>query len=105
MHNLRHILDRDLRVYLQPAPFVHTKAILIDDYYSLVGSANLDPRSLRLNFEIVVEVFNQPFAQELGEHFEQNLASCNLLDENQLLSRPAWEKTRNALAWLFSPYL
>lgn len=105
MHNLRHILDRDLKVYLQPAPFVHTKAILIDDYYSLVGSANLDPRSLRLNFEIVVEVFNKPFAQELGDYFEQNLANATRLDEEQLLSMPAWERTRNALAWLFSPYL
>ncbi len=105
MHNLRHILDRDLKVYLQPEPFIHTKAILIDDEYSLIGSANLDPRSLRLNFELVVEVFNKPFAREMADYFEQCLADCHLLDEEQLLARPNWEKTRNAIAWLFSPYL
>jgi cardiolipin synthase len=105
LHNLRYILDRELKVYLQPAPFIHTKAILIDDSYSLIGSANLDPRSLRLNFELVVEVFNQQFASELEHYFEGCLAEARLLDEERLQRIPAWMKIRNALAWLASPYL
>lgn len=105
LHNLRYILDRDLRVYLQPAPFIHTKAILVDDDYALIGSANLDPRSLRLNFELVVEVFNKTFASQLGEYFNARLADASLLDETRLKRLPRWMKVRNALAWLFSPYL
>jgi len=105
LHNLRYILDRELKVYLQPAPFIHTKAILIDDDYSLVGSANLDPRSLRLNYELVVEVFNRKFTEDLALYFNNCLAQARLLDEQRLSKMPAWIKVRNALAWLFSPYL
>jgi cardiolipin synthase A/B len=105
LHNLRYILERDLKVYLQPAPFIHTKAILIDDHYSLVGSANLDPRSLRLNFELVVEVFDEDFAHRIESYFNRCLAESTLLDESRLRSMPIWMRTRNAIAWLFSPYL
>lgn len=105
LHNLRFILDRDLKVYMQPAPFIHTKAILIDDDYSLIGSANLDPRSLRLNFELVVEVFNKDFAGKIKNYFDNCLGKAYPLDENRLNTLPRWMKVRNAIAWLFSPYL
>jgi len=104
-HNLQHILFKRLNVYLQPEPFVHTKALIIDDNYSLVGSANMDPRSLRLNFELGVEVFSEKFNHSLHEYFERRLALCSQLNEGQLQARPYWMKLRDAIAWLFSPYL
>jgi len=104
-HNLKHILTRDLQVYSQPAPFIHTKSILIDEEYVLIGSANLDPRSLRLNFELGVEVFNKTFAAEISKYFQSMLEVANLLTEQQLMARPRWMRIRNAVAWLFSPYL
>ena len=105
LHNLRHILARDLKVYMQPAPFIHTKAILIDKHYSLVGSANLDPRSLRLNFELVVEIFSERFASDMESYFESRLDESIVLEDAMLVSLPRLLRIRNALAWLFSPYL
>ncbi len=103
-HNLKYILAKGLPVYLQPAPFMHTKAIIIDDRYSLIGSANLDPRSLRLNFELGIEVFSEKLNRELTEYFERHLEEASALTQ-ELLHKPILVKIRNALAWLFSPYL
>lgn len=104
-HNLRHLLSKGLKVYSQPAPFIHTKGILIDDNYALIGSANLDPRSLRLNFELGVEIFSEEFNQTLSNYFVTRLQSSVEIDENQIQSRRAWIKVRDALAWLLTPYL
>ncbi len=104
-HNLQYILGKGLNVYLQPAPFVHTKAIVIDRNYTLVGSANLDPRSLRLNFELGVEVFSSAFNTEISDYFEDKLKMATLLTKEKLQTRPAWMRVRDASAWLFSPYL
>ena len=104
-HTLRHLLQRQVRVHLRPPPFAHTKLILVDDWYVQFGSANLDSRSLRLNFELMVESYGRPLAREMAEHFAQvRSASREVrledLDERNLLAR-----LRNALCWLFSPYL
>ncbi len=64
------MLQRGVRVFLQPPPFVHTKLFLVDGHYVQVGSANMDPRSLRLNFELVVEIYDRDFATTIGGHFE-----------------------------------
>ncbi|MFK7864242.1 MAG: phospholipase D-like domain-containing protein [Pseudohongiellaceae bacterium] len=104
-HGQKHILARGLKVFLQPHPFIHSKAIVIDDDYSLVGSANLDPRSLRLNFEIGVEVFSSQFNQKLVNYFEKKLDKCNALDENLFSKQTFLVRVRNACAWLFTPYL
>lgn len=104
-HTLPNLLDKDLTIYLQPPPFIHTKAILVDNCYSLIGSANLDPRSLRLNFELCVEVFSHEFAVKIADYFEGCLPSARrITSENSVaLSLPV--RIRNAIAWLFSPYL
>ena len=80
-------------------------SIIIDDDYSLVGSTNLDPRSLRLNFELGVEVFESALNQELARHFEQNLAGCQKFTTEELKRRKTLARLRDSSAALFTPYL
>lgn len=104
-HTLGYFLEKDIAIFFQPAPFIHTKAILIDDNYSLIGSANLDPRSLRLNFELVVEVFSKAFNKQLSAYFAIRLKSAIQVGQSRLTTRSFPKRIRDGLSWLFTPYL
>lgn len=99
------LLQQGIRVYYQPPPFAHTKLFLVDGAWSLIGSANLDPRSLMLNFELNLEVYDRDFAGLLGRHFDDTLAVSHevTVDEVKGWGLPA--RLRDGTAKLFSPYL
>ncbi len=99
------VLEHDSHVYYQPPPFVHSKLFIVDDEYALVGSANFDPRSLRLNFEFNVEIFAEEQVRELIEHFDnaRDVAHKVTLEEVDKRSLPI--RLRDSFCKLFSPYL
>lgn len=95
----------DVVVYYKPAPFSHSKLIVIDDHYVLGGSANLDPRSLRLNFELGVEMLDTELAAQVQAHIETAMAHGRRVTLAELDHRPLWQRMRDAFFWLFSSYL
>ncbi len=99
------LLSNGVRVFYQPPPFVHTKLFMVDDIWTLIGSANLDARSLRLNFELNLSVFDSSLAAHVRHHFEAALAASRemTLEELEQCSMPI--KLRDNFARLFSPYL
>jgi len=99
------VLEHDARVYFHPPPFVHSKLLLIDDKYALIGSANIDPRSLRLNFEFNVEVFDQHTVAELCRHFDQSRDRSRQVTLQEVDNRPLAVRLRDSLFKVFSPYL
>jgi cardiolipin synthase len=99
------LLEYDADIYYQPAPFAHTKLILVDDHYVQVGSANIDSRSLRLNFELNVEIFDQTLAKTLKNYFEKLRGRCRKITLQELDGRPLPQRLQDAFAWLFSSYL
>ncbi|MEG2172320.1 MAG: phospholipase D-like domain-containing protein [Desulfovibrionaceae bacterium] len=104
-HLLPQLIEAGVEFYLRPAPFAHTKLLIIDTDYTQVGSANLDPRSLRLNFELNIECFDPTLALQLNTHFENVRQSSQPIDLEYLQARPLLYKIRNAACWIFSPYL
>jgi len=99
------LLEHNTKAYYQPPPFVHSKMMLVDDEYALVGSANLDPRSLRLNFEFNVEVIDRKLVGELIEHFDHARNLSREVTQQELDQRSIPERLRNSFFKLFSPYL
>jgi len=99
------LLKFGVRVFYQPPPFNHSKLFVADDHYALIGSANIDPRSLRLNFELVLEVFDPPFAGSLTEHFRRTLENSREVSFEEVDNRPLPVRIRDAFCWLFTPYL
>ncbi len=94
-----------VRVYYQPGSFDHTKLLVVDGQYTQIGSANLDPRSLRLNFEVVVEVYDSAFGASMAQHVETIRQRSERVTLEALDSRPLLPRIRDAIAWLFTPYL
>ncbi|HEY0975349.1 MAG TPA: phospholipase D-like domain-containing protein [Solimonas sp.] len=104
-HGLPHLIDEGVRVYEQPPPFAHSKLFIIDDAYAHIGSTNFDPRSLRLNFELNVEVYDEGFAGALSAHFDAVRERSHRFEAEQLRRASLPVRLRNAFCWLFSPYL
>jgi cardiolipin synthase len=102
---LEEVMRYGVRVYYQPPPFNHSKLFIVDEIYVVLGSANLDPRSLRLNFEFNLEVYDTSLAEKLGEHFDDTLARSRRITGEELAARPFAIKLRDAVAKLLSPYL
>ena len=94
-----------MRVCFRPPPFAHSKLFLVDDYYALVGSANLDSRSLRLNFELMLEIYDVKLVAELSTHVRAARDTSVMLDTAQLRSRSLPARLFDSACWLFSPYL
>jgi cardiolipin synthase len=99
------VLERGIKVYRHPPPFVHSKALIVDDRWVLLGSANLDRRSFRLNFEFNVEAYDEKLAATMNEWFDSVLERARPVTLEEMDSRPAWRRLRDGLAKTFSPHL
>ncbi len=104
-HMLWELLENGVEIYYQPPPFSHSKLFVIDNQYSLIGSANIDPRSLRLNYEVGVEVYEVDFANNLNSYAQSVLQTCRRVTLEEVDNRSLPIKIRDGIAWLFSPYL
>ncbi len=93
----------DVKIYRYQPGFMHHKVILVDDRLAAVGTANLDNRSFRLNFEITVLVDDLDFAGQVAEMLSQDFGRCKVAKPEDLLQRPFWFKVAVRLARLTAP--
>jgi len=102
---LEELLQEGCRVYLSPPPFDHSKLMLVDHLWVLLGSANWDARSLALNFEFNMECYDVQLAATMGEILQEKKSSARELTLTELRSQSLILKLRNRFFRLFSPYL
>lgn len=81
------LLQAGVDVRLYEGGLLHTKSITVDDDLTLFGSLNLDPRSLRLNFEITLSVYDRTFNAQVRELQRSYLARSRQLDLESCLAR------------------
>ena len=74
---LRELAAAGGRVWLMEG-MVHAKAVVIDSELALAGSANLDERSLFLNYELMIAFFEPDDVQRFGDWIERQRASASL---------------------------
>jgi cardiolipin synthase len=99
------VLERGCRIWLTPPPFDHSKLMIVDNHWVLLGSANWDARSLRLNFELNVECYGRDFANEMELLIQRKLQGAREVTLAEADGRSLPAKLRDAIARLFSPFL
>ncbi len=99
------VLERGVQIWVSAPPFDHTKIMVVDGFWSFVGSANWDPRSLRLNFEFNVECYDRAFAAALTDRIAAKIAAATPVTLKGVDSRSIPIRLRDGIARLLSPYL
>lgn len=105
MPQLPGLLRKGCQVHFSPPPFDHTKLLVVDGQWSLIGSTNWDARSLRLNFEYNLECYDEGLAEQLERLAEKRIARSREVTLEELRQRPLPLRLRDGLARLGTPYL
>ena len=87
------VLERGCHVWLTPPPFDHSKLMIVDGHWVLLGSANWDTRSLRLNFELNVEGYGREFAREMENVIAQKISAAREVTLAEVDSAPDCRQT------------
>lgn len=98
-------LEKGCRIFLTPPPFDHTKLMVVDGLWSLIGSTNWDSRSLRLNFEFNIECYNRPLASALHALMDEKLHGAREITLEEVDARSFPVQLRDGLSRLLTPYL
>lgn len=102
---LDQVVSAGCRVWRAAGNFNHSKLATIDGAWSLIGSSNIDPRSLRLNFELDMEIYSRPLARQIEDLIDLEISHSELVTLESLAAIPFRKRLRNRVIWLASPYL
>lgn len=102
---LDQVIRHGCRVWRAYGNFNHSKLLTIDGGWSYIGSSNLDPRSLRLNFELDVEIYSRETARSIEMLIDSEIENAEAVTLESLSAMPFRKRLRNKVIWLASPYL
>lgn len=103
--NVGKLLKAGARVFIYENGFIHTKQVVVDDHVSTVGTANIDMRSFKLNFEVNAFIYDKIESHKLAELFEKDMLDSTELTYEMYLNRSNLIKVKESLSRLISPIL
>jgi cardiolipin synthase len=101
--NVAPLLEAGVNIWQSPPPFHHSKIMVVDGEWCLVGSTNWDIRSFRLNFELCVEAYDKALAEQLGALMAENRGPA--LTQADIAKRSLLRQLHDAAWRLLMPYL
>jgi cardiolipin synthase len=99
------LLNSGAEIYLYRKGFVHSKTVVIDKSFSVVGTANMNHRSFNLDFEVNANIFSGVFAKKMRIMFYNDLNDAEKINYDTWKMRPGYVKLPERIARLFSPFL
>jgi cardiolipin synthase len=103
--NYQRLLDAGVGIWEWRGAMMHAKTAVVDGEVTLVGSSNLDPLSMRRNYELNVIVADIETGAAMREMFARDLTEATRVDAILWRRRPAWQRTAEAMASYFGPNL
>lgn len=100
-----YLVSNGVKVYKYDKGFLHAKTMVSGSHLASVGSANLDYRSFRLNFEVNAFTYNEQLAGELKAAFENDLKDCTQMNEEYFDQQSVWRKFKQDFCRLLAPIL
>jgi cardiolipin synthase len=99
------VLEYGCRVWYTAPPFDHTKLMVVDGLWTLLGSGNWDARSLRLNFEFDVECYDADLHAQMEQLIATKLRRARQVTLAEVDSRSLPVRLRDGVVRLMAPYL
>lgn len=99
------ILAAGVRVYEYQRTMIHAKTLVVDDFFAAVGTANMDNRSFRLNFEVTAVLYGGAHADTLAAQFRQDLRDSKEIKTRSREAIPLGWRLAEAGARVLSPLL
>jgi cardiolipin synthase A/B len=92
------LLAAGVRIFEFLPAMMHAKTVMVDDAWSVIGSANLDERSMELNEENIVGIADGPFARAVAEGLERDFARSREVTLEEWRRRAVWQRGLERLA-------
>lgn len=105
LYKLHKLMKRGATVYMYNGGFHHSKIMMVDDAFCTVGTANLNSRSLRYDYETNAFIFDKKTTAELNDMFHNDIEHCTQLTPEFWKKRTVWKKFVGWFANLFTPFL
>lgn len=105
LYKVHKLMKRGATIYLYNGGFHHSKIMMVDDKFCTVGTANLNSRSLRYDYETNAFIFDKEVTHELNEMFDEDVANCTQLTPEYWKKRSPWRKFVGWFANIFTPFL
>ncbi|AGX44793.1 cardiolipin synthase [Clostridium saccharobutylicum] len=103
--SIENLIKSGIKFYKYKNGFIHSKTIVADGCISSVGTANLDIRSFKLNFEINAIIYDTIIAKNHEDIFLKDQEDCHLLTLNEYLNRSTKTKILESISTLVFPFL
>ncbi|WP_347549709.1 cardiolipin synthase [Pseudalkalibacillus hwajinpoensis] len=99
------LLKAGARIYIYQNGFIHAKTITVDGEISSVGTANIDVRSFRLNFEVNAFIYDEEMTRQLEAIFIKDMEKSDELTDSGYHERSIWIRFKESISRLLSPIL
>ncbi|MHB8419232.1 MAG: cardiolipin synthase [Myxococcales bacterium] len=99
------LLEAGVEIFLYSPGMIHAKTLVVDGEWASVGTANMDVRSFRLNFEVNALLYGGPEVERLAEIFERDIQAGRRLDPEAFRGRSLLTRAAEGGARLLSPIL